>query len=444
MNFALPYRRGRRHLSGIDWIIAGLHYRARRDNGMGSYSQVVLELDGQPDPAVLRASLDKITARLPLVHGWIKRDPLNLAPYWKIPKTAGRATIPMTVAAAPDDAGANRLLSAHVNTPLKSDAQHLRFLLINLTDGRAKLGMVFDHRLFDAIGAELFLRLVDLTSQGQLNELAAKVRQTEPPHLDQWSKQFAAGGTVVRRMKQIGQRDVCALAMPEADKLGDVRFVHASLSVDETNRFLETASDECAGMPILLPSAAARAVYAMRTAIPSPTLPGTQHTLFTTASMRAAGTEWETLFFNHFSFLLLAIGTEVSTSVADLAIAARDSFFEQMREQIPTALADAAALSRVSPHWLNTRMNSRMFKGRVCSLYFACLRDSGYKADTFLGVGVTNLFHKPLAFAPPGINLCMTSYGGRFNLVLSYLEGVLDDATARTMMGTFKAALVGS
>jgi hypothetical protein len=443
VRFSLPYRRHLRHLSGIDWVMAGLHYQARKTTGTGSYSQAVLVLDGVPDTAILRSALDAISARLPLVHGWIKRELINLAPYWKIPKPNRRSSIPLIVADTATEAGAHRLLDAHVNTPLPSEKHHLSFLLVRVDEGRSYLGMVFDHRLLDAIGAESFLRLVDLTSAGGLEEVASKVKLVEPPHLDQWEKQFTAGKTVMRNMKAIGQREVCALAMPPDPDLGSVRFVHESLTADETAAFLETASSECGGMPILLPSAAARAVYAMRAAIPHPALPGTQHTLFTTASMRTSSTDWEHLFFNRFSFLLLAIGTEVEQSIPALAIAARDAFFEQMRDAIPQALADAAALSRVSPLAVNSWYNGRMFKGRVCSIYFACLREGGYKSDSFLGVPVANLSHKPLAFAPPGLNLCMTTHNGRFNLVLSYLSGVLNDATATTLIRTFKAALVG-
>jgi hypothetical protein len=40
------------------------------------------------------------------------------------------------------------------------------------------------------------------------------------------------------------------------------------------------------------------------------------------------------------------------------------------------------------------------------------------------------------------MNLCMTTFGDRFNLVLSYLDGVLEDSAAAAMMGHFKSLLV--
>ena len=89
------------------------------------------------------------------------------------------------------------------------------------------------------------------------------------------------------------------------------------------------------------------------------------------------------------------------------------------------------------------RVTNSMFKGRMCSFYFACLKDCGYAGQDFMGLELENLIHTPLAFAPPGMNLCMTFYGGHFNLVLSYLEGVMDRATAEAILLGFKTSLTG-
>jgi hypothetical protein len=59
-----------------------------------------------------------------------------------------------------------------------------------------------------------------------------------------------------------------------------------------------------------------------------------------------------------------------------------------------------------------------------------------------MGRDVVNLVHTPLAFAPPGLNLCMTWYGDHFNLVLSYIDRAIEDGTARDVLQKFKATLV--
>ena len=105
-------------------------------------------------------------------------------------------------------------------------------------------------------------------------------------------------------------------------------------------------------------------------------------------------------------------------------------------------MEDAAALGRIFPRPLVAKVINSMFKGRMCSFYFACLKESGFPEKKFMGRDVVNLVHTPLAFAPPGLNLCMTWYGDHFNLVLSYLDGAIEDSVAREIVRAFKTSLV--
>jgi hypothetical protein len=443
LSFSIPYSRRRRYLTGIDWLMGGMHHSALRFTGVGALSQAILDLDGSLPETPLRSALDQISARLPILHGRVARDWLNLAPYWKLPRRAGGNPISLRVVDLPSDAAAEaqRLLADHVNQPLAPPSDHLSFLLIRLGNQRSRLGMVFDHRLFDAIGAESFLRLIDQTWQGNLDQIAPKVKLTEPAHLDHWSRRFRSGKLLNAGLLKLAEREVCALKMPAAESSPRVRFCHASLTIEQTERFRQRAAAEC-GMPILLPSAAARAVLSLQHAIPIMPLPGQQYLVFTSASTRAAGQEWESLFFNHLSFLPFSIDVDPPQSPTALVLKLRDQLFEQMRQGIPAALQDASALVRICPHWLGSRSMGRMFKGRLCSFYFACLRETGFPERTFLGLPAVDLIHTPTAFAPPGMNLCMTTFGDRFNLVLSYLDGVLEDSAAAAMMGHFKSLLV--
>jgi hypothetical protein len=232
--------------------------------------------------------------------------------------------------------------------------------------------------------------------------------------------------------------------MPPVSPLGarrHIRFVHESLTVEQTTRINQKAFEEIS-VPILLPSAAARAVDAVQQIIPQPPLPGQQYLLFTSANMRGPGEEWASLFFNHFSFVFFAAPADEKKTVKEIALLLRDQFFQHIKDKIPFAMQDAAALGRIFPRPLVAHVINSMFKGRMCSFYFACLKETGYPTQTFMGLPINNLRHTPLAFAPPGMNLCMTYFANRFNLVLSYLEGAIDDATAQKILEHFKASLI--
>ncbi len=443
MTVSLPNRRGRRYLTGIDWIIGALHHSAFASTGVGSFSQAILDVAGRVDDGAVRKALDQISQRLPILHGRVARDVLNLAPFWNLPRPGETVEIPLKIVDLPagDEAAAEQQLADHVNAAFENESQHLRLILVRIGDEHSRLGLVFDHRLLDATGAEAFLRLIDETSRGNLEAIASQMKLSEPAHLNHWIRRLKSGRRLNKLLFGLNETPVCALALPPEGSAKRVWFVHESLTVEETARFSQIAGEEI-GIPIILPSACARANQAMREVFPETPLSGEQYLLFTSANARPMGDPWETFFFNQFSFLLFTTPKSAPPVMADIAHAMRDQFFEQMKQQIPAAMQDAAFLWRILPPWMVAKLTRFLFKGRMCSIYFACMKESGYPGDTFLGLPATNLVHTPLAFAPPGLNLCMTFFGGRFNLVLSYLEGVMSHESAKLLMQKFKTSLL--
>ena len=421
--------------------MGAIDYGAHKSAGFGCYSQAILELDGDLSEPAMRSALDQISSEFPLIHGRVARDWMNLAPYWKVPVAA--KPIPLRVVELSTDALAEseRLLDDHANTPFDSESEHLRFLLLKIGRRKSRLGMVFDHRLLDAFGAESMFRLINECFHGRLSEIAPRVRQTEPAHLDHWQRRFSSGKTLNRFLQQMNQRSVCALSEPPRGSGRRIRFLHDSLTPEETAAFTTRAAEEI-GMPIILPSATARAIVALRRAVPTLPLPGEQYLAFTTVNQRFPGQEWEKLFFNHLSLMTLSSGTDQALTAPEIAIQLRDQFFEQTKLQIPFVMEDAGALGRICPHWIGSRLMRLVAGGRLCSFYFVCLRENGFTESSFLGQPVSNLIHKPLTFFPPGLNVCMTWFGNRFNLIVSYLEGAIADKAAEELLGQFKAGLV--
>jgi hypothetical protein len=81
------------------------------------------------------------------------------------------------------------------------------------------------------------------------------------------------------------------------------------------------------------------------------------------------------------------------------------------------------------------------FGGQIASCCFSYIGESGYQHPTFLGVPVRNLFHMPRVPVPPGIGLFFTQFRGRLNVVLTYLDGLLDDDAATAMMSALSSRL---
>lgn len=441
MSFSLPYSKKRRYLTGIDWVVGAMDHDARKGKGAGAISQAVLDVTGPLDPVALREAIEKVSQRFPLIHGQVSRDWLNLAPYWKQPTRSPTNALELRVVEAQDTTTAHDILTTHVNTPLKDRTTHLRFLLIHIGQERSLLGMVFDHRLLDAWGAEAMLRLIDLAHQGKLEDIAANVRTTEPAHLDHWTRRFASGKILTDLFHDMKNRSVTALKMPASHQSRQVKFVHESLTPEQSADFASRVGQEI-NVPIMLPSAAARAMDAMRQTFNPPPLQGEELLLFTTVTARSPGKETENLFFNPFAFLGFWADAKNPLGLRELAQSLRDQMFDYMRQNVPAAMHDAAALARIFPHAWVSHFSKAIGRGRLCSLYFACVRDTGFTQSTFLGHTVNNLTHTPLAFCPPSLNLCMTWHAGHFNLVLAYVENVMTDQQARAMLDRFKASLL--
>ncbi len=365
------------------------------------------------------------------------------APYWKVPSAARDASIPLRVVDLAEDEAerADQLFTDHGNVPFDAEWRHARFLLVRIGQERSRLGVVFDHRLLDAFGAEVFFRLIDLTWQGRLNEVAPRIKQTEPAHADNWIRRFKSGQTLNRLYLAMKRLKVCHLTMPPGHAFSPNRFVHDSLSVEESAGFIRRAGEEI-GLPIVSPSATARAVLAVHKVLPAMSKTGLDYMIFTTANLRTPNQEWETFLFNHIALLPYWLPADRDMTEKEAAIDLRDQFFDHMKKQVPFALDDAAGLGRIVPHIIGGPMLRTMAEGRICSFYFACLRDAGYSGETFLGLPAVDLIHKPLALSPPGLNMCLTFFHGRFNLIVSYVEGAVSDRSAKRLMEEFKSSLL--
>lgn len=449
MTFSLPYSRKKRYLSGIDWVVGAMNHDAQQAGGSGAISQAVLEIQGHIDTQTLRNAIEKVSLRFPIIHGRVARDWLNLAPYWQYPKQSPPNHLALQTITLPDvtdpasDTQAHDALVTHANQKLTGKNQHLRFLLIHQGQSRTHLGMVFDHRLLDAYGAEAFLRLINLAWQDKLEEVASQISPTYPAQLDHWLRRFKSGKVLTGLFHEIKTRSVAALAMPEKGEKRSVKFVHEQLTVEQSEAFSKIAADEIR-VPIILPAAAARAMDAMRQTFPTFPLPGDHLLLFTSVTQRQPGREIESLFFNPFAFLGFWADIKPALPVGELALSFRDQLFDYMKQNVPAAMLDASALGRIFPLSLVSKISKDIGKGRLCSLYFACLRETGFPQNTFMGKPVNNLFHTPLAFCPPGINLCMTWHQQHFNLVLSYVQNTMTDAQAKKMLRVFKASLLAA
>ncbi|MFA5087667.1 MAG: hypothetical protein WC552_01380 [Candidatus Omnitrophota bacterium] len=415
----------KRYLSGIDWAMNSLDHAAKARSGIGHISQVVLELDGEIDSAVLRRALYGFLRQFPLLGGRARRD-LNLCPYWKVPD---KKLIPhprLSMIRAPEEPGVLPPLEAQINTPFPAEWEHLSFTLLR-SGARNFLAMTFDHRILDARGAET---LLDYFQRYYQKNGFPDVRQAEPPHLDHWKEKFQAGRKVNRMFLSLTREASRSFPVSWKSRVCKLKIAH--LAPAQADLFVENAYAQ-AGYLMLMPYALARSVQVMHRIFAARHIPGRVYLIPVSIDARLPEKSGEQLFFNHLSFLFFKIEADKVHDFALLLASIKEQMYAQVKNGLPEALTQASLLLRIVPLPL-TDFFMKISSRKILPAFAFSFVNSAYSGDGFMGRGVRNIFHLPRVPNPPGVGIFLNQFKGRINLTLSYLEGVLSEEEAQGIL----------
>ena len=439
MKVRVPYSKTKRYLSGMDWIIGTLDHMSHRTTGGSNASQIVLELSGTFDDRRFRAAFTEFVRLFPVLAGRLARD-WNLAPYWKMP---GRGRpVPLRVetqtVTEPDLLAA---IETSVNSPFARRDEHLVLRLFHVSETTHYLAMHFDHRLFDAEGAEAFLDLFQRWYSGEdCRARLAGIALTEPAHLSDWKQKFEAGKQLVRLLLVFSKTTLAVLPRPMALKGRGFKF--SIMEFDEaTTRAITERAHKQAGFLMFMPYALATAIEALHKAFESHEVHGKHYIVSVSVGQRTPETAASHLFFNHLSFLFFRISAESAGDRTRVLAEVRSQMYEQVKSGFPRALGEASMLMRIMPPCVLSRLLLSPLRGEFASLGFSCIGKGGYTFSKFMEAGVENLFHTPLVPVPPGVGFVVNRFGNRMNAVLSYVDGMLSDEDARRIQDDVRRML---
>ncbi len=282
---------------------------------------------------------------------------------------------------------------------------------------------------------------MDLAWKNQLAEVLPKIKTTEPAHLDHWPRRLKSGQTLNRYLFGLNEKSVCGLNIPSPGLRRRIHFVHDTLTAEESAAIAGRAAEEIS-VPVVLPSTAARAIAAMRQVVPYFPQSGEQCLVFTSTTNRLPGQEWEKLLFNHFSLMAFSTAQNDSRPANEIAVDLRDQLFDQMQQPDPVRHGRRGRSGKNLPPLDRQPADERPVQRPLLHVLFRLSPRNRIFRRIFHRPPVSNLTHKPIAFSPPGLNICMTWFAGHFNLVISYVEGVLNTASARRLMSEFKISLL--
>ena len=378
----------KRYLSGSDWVINTLDYMMKASTCAGNMSQVVLMLSAPLDEREVRSSLIAFVKQFPVLQGRVSRD-IKLAPYWNIPAKA-RGEVTLTVHNVDDRMSGELILprlEKSVNTPFQNDNDHLAFHLFTGHE-RSVLAMAFDHRIFDARGAEMFLNLFQRSLTNGTPTVSGDIAFASSSALTQWSKKFLAGRNVNRRIMALSKTATPeALPIPQGGNRC-YRYHLLSFNEQETAGIYERAYTE-AGYLMESPYLLAVIIQSMHNLFMSKQRTGAGYLIPVTLDLRPGLDKLREIFFNYVSYLFYQIPLQEVADRKALIALLKQQMYDQVKSGFPKDLAEASLLTRIAPLPVLGKLLHLPMKGKMATFAFSHLGKSSYRHPLFMEKAIT-------------------------------------------------------
>ncbi len=403
----------------------------------GNMSQVVLVLDRVIEQSEIQGRLGRFLNEFPVAYGSVSRD-INFCPYWRIPEKAEK-NLNLTSYNCPDETDLLTLLGKCVNKPFKDDSEHLAFHLINIENRKSCLAMTFDHRLFDARGAENFLGLFQQYLKNNDNlEIVHGILLSAPAHLSEWVKKFLAGRNVNRKIVSLSKNPPGSLHIP-GDKGREFKFRLIAFNQQETQTIYENA-DRVAGYLMETPYMLSVVMQAVSELFKKRDAQADSYLAAVSIDMRTSEDIKQELFFNHVSYLFYQAQCDIVSNQKELINIIKMQMYEQVKTGIPRDIMEASHLTRIAPLPFLKKIIDVPLKGKIATFIFSHVGKNPLSPG-ILGAGIENIFHMPRVPSPPGLGFFSSYYNGRLNLVISYLDGLISNEEVNILEKNIKEKL---
>jgi hypothetical protein len=318
--------------------------------------------------------------------------------------------------------------------------EHLAFHLVYGENAQC-LAMTFDHRLFDARGAESFMNLFqEYLAAGSDPAIAEKVRLTQSFDLWPWKPKFLAGRAINRRMIALSREVMRALPITLSVEPKGFRYRMVGFDQEETERIYATAYAE-AGYLMIMPYLFARVFQALHGVFERRGVARGAYVVPVSTDLRQAKDIREELFFNQNSMFFFQVQPEVVSDLKQLIGVIKEQMYEQVQSRFPQNLMAASSLTRIVPLPVLRRIFHLPLQGKIASFCFSHVSKCSYTSHDLMGCRIVNVFHTPRMPVPPGIGIFFNSFNGRLNATISWLDGTFTEAEVEAIEGGLRCSL---
>lgn len=414
-----------RYLGGMDWVLFCLDDMTRRDTAVGMAMQVVLELEGELHDDAVRRGFETLAGPYPELWARLRRA-WHMAPYWS-PRAVPANALTPTVHRVGDAREVRAVLERTINSPFPSRDQHIAAHLIHAA-GKSTLAVVFDHRLFDARGAESFLR--EIEQHCRRPAATAPADRSRPEHLDRWAEKFDAGRRVNAAFFKLFD-GLEPRVLPDRTRGRQRRFGFREVCFDEreTAEIMDRIEDR-AGLFMAMPYSLAVVCQVLHAIFESRGVTGRDYVVPVMTDTRGPRGQGKEMLFNHFSFLLFRESAATVTDLPRLVESLKQQMYEQVKNKIAASLAQASLLGRILPTPVLSRVARTTLRRGLASFCFSFLGETNQVPASFLGVGVRRSYHMPTVPFPPGLGVFFRQSRSCLGAQITYAEGVLTEAEA--------------
>jgi NRPS condensation-like uncharacterized protein len=430
----IPCSKSKRYLSGDDWLVNALHDIILKETGLGNSSMIILEMEGVFELEDFRKTVRQVTDTIPFFTGSVRRD-WTLAPFWASSRKKN-ANVPVIIETIGDDIEQEAILvilEEWANKPFEGDQDYLCFRILQVGSNRCYLTMQFDHRIFDAYGAESFLSLLGKVFSKQIkpDQICKEIRLTEPAHLDHWRDNFLSGQAVIRSRYKLLEKPNFFPTTPYKKQYQD--HISIFLNAEETLHFQNQVQNH-AGYLMTLPYGLYVAVMIFRYLTQSMNTSQEDILVSCSVDQRYLSPNQPTIFFNYLSFMFFKVNQACLDNRPGLIQSLKQQFYENTKEKFPEKLSNVMLLMRILPKKILGKLLSSWMSVFFGSLNFAFLQKCNIAEGLFCGRRVINVFHYPRIPLQTGAGIYFNKFGKHLNMSITLHRGMIDQEQRKALI----------
>lgn len=404
-------------------------------------SCTVLELADAPDLAALRTALAETMRRHPIVAAESSRA-FPFFPAWYVTSRNAAPTIPLTV----HESGSitslvDFLLNDAGPTMEKPSRCHVRMDALRDEDGW-KLVMTWRHIVLDGVGAEWLIReIAALCEDASAPSIAPGFSPPAGSKRDSLQERWQATKPMLGHLMELLKTGIHSLA-PDGAEIGRMKFSRVTLDPDQTEVIRQRAAS-ISGPLVQTPFYLACATLAHHAVWKSfRGGPPEQDVVALPLQERPRGKPGP-IFRNNVSVMFLHTTRAEAESVESLTAALLRRQQEMMRAKLADSFAEMQRWMMILPSPVYAKFLDLQMKGQTTSFHHSHTGVFSAGIARFAGAAISNAWHVPGFYAPPGTGVFVGECNGRMTVTTSWREGVLTREEADTLCSAFIRILTG-